>query len=77
MGLRQAGQATGRGRLECQGFLDHDIHIVDVLRAAALSAADDGRPVLVASEFGPLDLSYTFDPAVALIHDHTRPAQEQ
>jgi len=57
--------------------LDHDIHIVDVLRAAARSAADDGRPVPVSTEFGPLDLTYTFDPDVALIHDHTRPVQEQ
>ncbi len=75
-GLREAVMALATGTPPAIN-LDHDIHIVDVLRAAALSAADDGRPVLVASEFGPLDLSYTFDPAVALIHDHTRPAQEQ
>jgi len=57
--------------------LEHDIHVVDVLGAAARSAADEGGPVAVASEFGPLDLSYEFDPAVAVIHDHTRPRHEQ
>lgn len=57
--------------------LEHDIHIVDVLGAAVRSAADDGAPVPVSSEFGPLDLGYDFDPANAVIHDHTRPRQEQ
>ncbi len=75
-GLRQAVMALATGSAPATD-LDHDVHVVDVLRAAAQSAADDGRPVPVSSEFGPLDLTYTFDPAVALIHDHTRPAQEQ
>jgi predicted dehydrogenase len=75
-GLREAVMALATGTSP-NTALEHDIHIVDILRAAALSAADDGRPVAVSSEFGPLDLGYTFDPAVALIHDHTRPAHEQ
>ena len=75
-GLREAVMALATGTPPATN-LDHDIHIVDVLRAAARSAADDGRPVPVSSEFGPLDLTYAFDPAVAVIHDHTRPAQEQ
>ena len=57
--------------------LEHDIHLVDVLGAAVQSAADEGRPVPVSSEFGPLDLTYDFDPAAAVIHDHTRPRREQ
>src|SRR5262249_61268368 len=57
--------------------LEHDVHIVDVLGAAVRSAADDGRPVPVSSEFGALDLTYAFDPAAAVIHDHTRPWRGQ
>jgi hypothetical protein len=57
--------------------IEHDIHVVEVLAAANKSAANDGRPIPVASTFGPLKLAYDFDPANALIHDHTRPAHEQ
>jgi len=75
-GLREAVMALATGTSP-NTALEHDIHIVDVLGAAIRSAADDGRPVPVSTEFGPFDLTYAFDPAVALIHDHTRPAQEQ
>jgi predicted dehydrogenase len=75
-GLREAVMALATGSKPATD-LDHDIHIVDVVRAAAQSAENDGRPVPVSTEFGPLDLTYRFDPAVAVIHDHTRPAQEQ
>jgi hypothetical protein len=57
--------------------LDHDVHVIDVLAAAARSAADDGRPVPVSTEFGPLDLTYDFDPSAAAIHDRTRPRGDQ
>jgi predicted dehydrogenase len=56
--------------------LDHDVHVIDVLHACVLSAADDGRPINVASDFEALDLSIEYDPA-AVIHDHTRPPDEQ
>jgi predicted dehydrogenase len=75
-GLREAVLALATGSPVATD-LDHDIHVVDVLRAAARSAADDGRPVPVSSEFGPLDLTCDFDAAGAVIHDHTRPPQEQ
>jgi predicted dehydrogenase len=75
-GLREAVMALATGSPPAAD-LEHDIHIVDVLRAAIQSAAGDGRPAPVSSEFGPLDLTYAFDPAAALIHDHTRPRREQ
>lgn len=75
-GLREAVMALVAGGSPATD-LDHDIHIVDVLCAAAESAGDDGRPVPVTSEFGPLDLTYEFDAAVTVIHDHTRPLQDQ
>ena len=75
-GLREAVMALATGRSPAVD-LEHDIHVVDVLGAAVRSAADDGRPVPVASDFGPLDLTYDFDAAVAVIHDHTRPRGEQ
>ena len=75
-GLRAAVAALTTGS-PLATDLEHDIHIVDVLRAAADSAADNGRSVAVSTEFGPLDLSYAFDPAAAVIHDHTRPLQDQ
>jgi len=75
-GLREAVLSLATGRSPAVD-LEHDIHVVDVLAAAAGSAADDGRPVPVSTEFGPLDLTYDFDAAVAVIHDHTRPLGEQ
>ena len=75
-GLREAVMALATGSSPAAD-LEHDIHIVDVLAAAARSAAGDGRPAPVTSEFGPLDLTYAFDPAAAVIHDHTRPWREQ
>jgi predicted dehydrogenase len=75
-GLREAVLALATGSSPATD-LEHDIHVVDVLQAAARSAAEDGRPVAVSSDFGPLDLSYDFDAAVAVVHDHTRPLQEQ
>ena len=75
-GLREAVMALATGSSHATD-VEHDIHVVEVLDAANKSAADDGRPVTVASTFGPLKLAYDFDPAVALIHDPTRPAHEQ
>lgn len=75
-GLRAAVMALATGTSPATD-LEHDVHIVDVLHAAAQSAADHGRSIPVSSEFGPLDLTYTYDPATALIHDHTRPLNEQ
>jgi len=75
-GLREAVMALATGSSPATD-VEHDIHVVEVLDAANKSAADDGRPVTVASTFGPLKLAYDFDPAVALIHDPTRPAHEQ
>jgi predicted dehydrogenase len=75
-GLREAVMALATGSA-LAADLDHDVHVVEVLGAAFKSAADDGRPVPVASTFGPLNLYCDFDPAVALIHDHTRPSHEQ
>ena len=68
-GLREAVLALANGSPPAVD-LEHDIHVVDVLGAAARSAADDGRPVPVSTEFGPLALTYDFDPAFAVIHDH-------
>ena len=75
-GLRAAVLALATGTSPATS-LEHDIHVAEILGAATKSAADDGRPVAVASTFGPLNLAYDFDPAVALIHDHTRPSHEQ
>ena len=75
-GLREAVLALAKGGSPAVD-LEHDIHVVDVLGAALRSAADDGRPVPVSTEFGPLDLTYDVDPAAAVIHDHTRPWAEQ
>jgi predicted dehydrogenase len=75
-GLRAAVMALATGSSPATD-LEHDIHVAEILGAACKSAADDGRPVAVAGTFGPLNLTYDFDPAVALIHDHTRPSHEQ
>ncbi|MGN6791797.1 MAG: Gfo/Idh/MocA family protein [Streptosporangiaceae bacterium] len=75
-GLREAVMALATGSSPAAD-LEHDIHIVDVLGAAVRSAAQDGRPVSVATEFVPLDLTYDFDAATAVIHDHTRPWGDQ
>jgi hypothetical protein len=75
-GLREAVMALATGRSPAVD-LDHDVHVIDVLAAAVRSAAEDGRPVPVSTEFGPLDLTYDFDPSAAAIHDHTRPLEEQ
>jgi predicted dehydrogenase len=75
-GLREAVMALTTGSSPAVD-LEHDIHVIDVLGAAISSAADDGRPVPVGSEFSPLDLTYDFDAAAAVIHDHTRPRGDQ
>src|SRR5262249_141321 len=60
-GLREAVLALATGSPPAVD-LEHDVHIVDVLGAAVRSAADDGRPVPVSSEFGALDLTYPSAP---------------
>ncbi len=75
-GLRTAVEEL-RGD-ETDGFdLDHDLHVLDVLQACRVSAADGGGPVPVGSRFGDLDLHYDEAEAATHMHDHTRPLTEQ
>ena len=59
--------------------LTHDLHLLDVLRAA-LQAARENRSITVGSRFRPLDLHpqvYEGRCDLQHFHDHTRPADEQ
>src|SRR5262249_46021965 len=77
-GLREAVLALATGSSPAVD-LGHDVHIVDVLRAAVQSAAGGGAraPVRVPGGSGPLARSCAFPPAAAVTHDHTRPWREQ
>jgi predicted dehydrogenase len=74
-GLREAVAALRAGRAPL-GDPELDVHLLEVIEAAAASAAD-GRVVEVESRFSPLG-SLRIDPGdEAHVHDRTRPADEQ
>jgi predicted dehydrogenase len=56
--------------------LDHDLHLLDVVEAARVSASER-EAVPVDSSFEPLDLRLEPPSRVEHLHDHTRPADEQ
>jgi len=56
--------------------LDHDLHLLDVVAAARVSAAKRAA-VAVDSSFAPLDLRLEPPSGVEHFHDHTRPSDEQ
>ena len=56
--------------------LDHDLHLLDVVAAARISAAERAA-VSVDSSFVPLDLRLEPPLRVEHLHDHTRPSDEQ
>jgi predicted dehydrogenase len=77
-GLRELVMALREGRAPLAD-LDHDVHLIEVIEAAA-RAARERRAVAVASRFGRLDLrpEEFQEPAdIHHLHDHTRPADEQ
>ncbi len=74
-GLRTAVESLHNGEVAAFN-LDHDLHVLDVLRACRNSAAGGGAAVQVESGFGDLSLHYDADVATH-VHDHTRPVTEQ
>ena len=74
-GLREAVVALTEHR-EPVANAEHDLHILDVIDAARVSASEN-RPVRVTSGFGPLNLGVRLGAARHHLHDHTRPADEQ
>jgi hypothetical protein len=57
--------------------ITHDLHLLEVIEAAQLSARD-GQWMKVKSSFRDLDLSLDAGKrALHHLHDHTRPADEQ
>ena len=74
-GLREAVVAITEGRAPLTDA-HHDLHLLDVIDAARVSAAEH-RPVDLASTFGRLDLAVELGAARHHLHDHTRPADEQ
>lgn len=75
-GLAEAVGALANGT-PAVADLEHDLHVLDVLAAAAQSAREDGRPAPIRSEFGPLRLACGDNAPPAVVHDHTRPPSEQ
>jgi predicted dehydrogenase len=74
-GLREAIACVREGRPPLAS-LDHDLHLLDVVQAARVSAAELAN-VTVESSFEPLDLRLEPPSGVEHLHDHTRPADEQ
>jgi predicted dehydrogenase len=74
-GLREA-VADAREKRAPLARLDHDHHLLDVVAAARVSAAERA-PVRVDSSFAPLDLRLEPPSRVEHLHDHTRPSDEQ
>ena len=56
--------------------LEHDLHLLDVIAAARVSAVERAA-VRVDSAFAPLDLRLAPPKGIEHLHDHTRPADEQ
>jgi predicted dehydrogenase len=74
-GLRELVEAVVQGKRP-HAEIAHDLHVLDVVDAARVAAAD-GRPAVVASDFPPLDLRLELPAGLHHVHDHTRPLGEQ
>jgi predicted dehydrogenase len=74
-GLREAVVSVREDRPPLAS-LDHDLHLLDVVKAARASAAERAA-VSVDSSFEPLDLRLELPSSVEHLHDHTRPSDEQ
>jgi predicted dehydrogenase len=75
-GLREAVAALRAGRTPLANP-ELDVHLLDVIAAAGVSAAE-GRPVAVASRFEPWSaLRVPDERSPHHVHDRTRPAEEQ
>ena len=74
-GLRECVLALREDRAPLQE-LTQDLHLLDVIEAARVSARLR-EVVPVDSSFPALDLSLVADVAVEHVHDHTRPLDEQ
>lgn len=74
-GLREAVMAVAEGRAPLV-HPDHDLHLLDVIDQARLSART-GRAMPVASRHDPPDLRLRLDTARHHLHDHTRRFDEQ
>ena len=74
-GLREAVACVRENRPPLAS-LDHDLHLLDVVGAARVSAAER-TAVRVYSSFAPLDLRLEPPSRVEHLHDHTRPSDEQ
>jgi predicted dehydrogenase len=74
-GLREAVVCVREDRPPLAS-LDHDLHLLDVVEAARVSAAERAA-VTVESSFEPLDLRLELPSRVEHVHDHTRPSDEQ
>ena len=56
--------------------LDHDLHLLEVIEASS-KAAREKRAIAIRSRFSPLDLRIEERQERHLLHDHTRPPDEQ
>lgn len=74
-GLREALACVREDRPPLAS-LDHDLHLLDVVAAARVSAAE-GAAVPVRSSFALPDLRLEPPSRVEHLHDHTRPSDEQ
>lgn len=73
-GLRELVTAVAT-RIEPLASIEHDLHLLDVVEAARVSATERAW-VPVDSAFAPLDLRLEI-PAGVHVHDHTRPPDQQ
>jgi predicted dehydrogenase len=74
-GLREAVACVREGRPPLAS-LDHDLHVLDIVEAARVSAAERAA-VGVESTFESLDLRLELPSGIEHLHDHTRPSDEQ
>jgi predicted dehydrogenase len=74
-GLREAVACVRESRPPL-GSLDHDLHLLDVVAAARISASER-EAVRVDSSFAQLGLRLEPPSRVEHLHDHTRPSDEQ
>jgi predicted dehydrogenase len=74
-GLREALACIREGRPPLAS-LEQDLHLLDVVDAARASVAERA-PIAVDSSFARLDLRLEAPAHAELLHDHTRPSDEQ
>ncbi len=77
-GLREAVQALRQGRAPLAD-LSHDLHLLEVLEAAAHASAEHSA-IPIRSRFGPIDLKpeeLQLRADLHHLHDHTRPPDQQ